>query len=74
MATTKHDVENFDGKTNFSVWHTIVKYVLVQQRLLKALQEKKLEVMKDDKQEELKVKVMGTIQINWLWFKVFRFK
>ena len=29
MATTKYDVEPFDGKTNFSVWQTTVKDVLV---------------------------------------------
>ena len=49
MATAKYDMELFDRKTNFSVWQTTVKDVLVQQGLLKALQGKKPEGMKDNK-------------------------
>ena len=46
MTSTEFDLVPFDGKTNFSIWQSTVKDMLVQQGLYKALLEKKPEDMK----------------------------
>lgn len=48
MATTKFEIDKFDGKNNFNIWQSNVKDTLVQQEFLKALKGMKLEDMKED--------------------------
>jgi hypothetical protein len=37
MASTKYEVEKFKGKNNLSLWKRRMKYLLIQQRVHKAL-------------------------------------
>ncbi|KAK2986196.1 hypothetical protein RJ640_012454 [Escallonia rubra] len=52
-TTMKYACENFDGKTNFGIWQSTVKDILVQQGLLKPLQGNKPDSMDQDDWEEL---------------------
>ncbi|KAK2981680.1 hypothetical protein RJ640_010450 [Escallonia rubra] len=47
-TTMKYAYKQFDGKTNFGIWQSTVKDILVQQRLLKPLQGNKHESMDQD--------------------------
>jgi hypothetical protein len=37
MASTKHEVETFNDRNNFSLWQRRIKNLLIQQRVYKAL-------------------------------------
>lgn len=65
-TTAKYDVEPFDGKSNFSIWQSTVKDILVQQGLLKALKGKsnKPATMKDEEWEELEAKAVSCIRLS----------
>lgn len=58
------DIEHSDEKNNFSIEWSTIKDILVQQRLLKVLQGKKLENMKDEDWEELKARVLSIIHLS----------
>ncbi|KAK2976787.1 hypothetical protein RJ640_027623 [Escallonia rubra] len=55
-TTMKYACEQFDGKTNFGIWQSTVKDILVQQGLLKPLLGNKPESMDQDDWEELQAK------------------
>ncbi|KAK2973333.1 hypothetical protein RJ640_015088 [Escallonia rubra] len=55
-TTMKYAYEQFDGKTNFGIWQSTVKDILVQQGLLKPLLGNKPESMDQDDWEELQAK------------------
>ena len=61
----KVDVVKFDGTGNFRLRQRRVKYLLVQQGLVKALygKAKKPETMMDDEWEELDMKAVSTIRL-----------
>ncbi|KAK2984965.1 hypothetical protein RJ640_003699 [Escallonia rubra] len=61
-TTMKYACEQFDGKTNFGIWQSTVKDILVQQGLLKPLLGNKLESMDQDDWEELQAKAVSTIR------------
>ncbi|KAK2992130.1 hypothetical protein RJ640_019386 [Escallonia rubra] len=63
-TTMKYACEQFDGKTNFGIWQSTVKDILMQQGLLKFLQGNKPESMDQDDWEELHAKVVSTIRLN----------
>ncbi|KAK2972606.1 hypothetical protein RJ640_029225 [Escallonia rubra] len=63
-TTMKYACEQFDGKTNFGIWQSTVKDILVQQRLLKPLQRNKPELMDQDDWEELQAKAVSTMWLN----------
>lgn len=52
-------------KDNFSLWQSTVKYIMVEQGLIKVLfdKEKKPATMFDDDWEELEIKAMSTIHL-----------
>ncbi|KAK2976987.1 hypothetical protein RJ640_019207 [Escallonia rubra] len=52
----KYAYEQFDGKTNFGIWQSTMKDILVQQGLLKPLHGNKHESMDRDDWEELQAK------------------
>ncbi|KAK2971108.1 hypothetical protein RJ640_024053 [Escallonia rubra] len=58
----KYACEQFDGKTNFGIWQSTVKDILVQQGLLKPLLGNKTESMDQDDWEELQAKAVSTIR------------
>ncbi|KAK2979458.1 hypothetical protein RJ640_015087 [Escallonia rubra] len=60
----KYAYEQFDGKTNFGIWQSTVKDILVQQGLLKPLLGNKPESMDQDDWEELQAKAVSTIRLN----------
>jgi hypothetical protein len=62
-SSAKFDVMKFDGSNNFGLWQRCVKDLLVQQGMVKALYETKLEGMADIDFKELKAKAVATI---WL--------
>ncbi|KAK2982605.1 hypothetical protein RJ640_024665, partial [Escallonia rubra] len=61
-TTMKYACEQFDGKTNFGIWQSTVKDILVQQGLLKPLLGNKTESMDQDDWEELQAKAVSTIR------------
>ncbi|KAK2991420.1 hypothetical protein RJ640_019066 [Escallonia rubra] len=61
-TTMKYACEQFDGKTNFGIWQSTVKDILVQQGLLKPLLGNKPESMDQDDWEELQAKAVSTIR------------
>ncbi|KAK2988665.1 hypothetical protein RJ640_026092 [Escallonia rubra] len=61
-TTMKYVCEQFDGKTNFGIWQSTVKDILVQQGLLKPLLGNKPESMDQDDWEELQAKAVSTIR------------
>ncbi|KAK2978726.1 hypothetical protein RJ640_015257 [Escallonia rubra] len=63
-TTMKYACEQFDGKTNFGIWQSTVKDILVQQGLLKPLLGNKPESMDQDDWEELQAKAVSTIRLN----------
>ncbi|KAK2966255.1 hypothetical protein RJ640_005134 [Escallonia rubra] len=61
-TNVKYACEQFDGKTNFGIWQSMVKDILVQQGLLKPLLGNKPESMDQDDWEELQAKVVSMIR------------
>ncbi|KAK2974756.1 hypothetical protein RJ640_010016 [Escallonia rubra] len=61
-TTMKYACEQFDGKTNFGIWQSTVKDIIVQQGLLKPLLGNKPESMDQDDWEELQAKAVSTIR------------
>jgi hypothetical protein len=63
MASTKFEVEKFNGKNNFSLWQRRMKGLLIQQGVQKALlgKAKKLEKIENDVWEEMNVKAANVI-------------
>jgi hypothetical protein len=66
MASTKFEVDKFNGKNNFSLWQRRMKNLLIQQGVHKALlrMAKKSEKMKNDVWEETDVKAANAIPSN----------
>jgi hypothetical protein len=66
MASTKFEVDKFNGKNNFSLWQRRMKNLLIQQGVHKALlrMAKKSEKMKNDVWEEMDVKAANAIPSN----------
>ena len=64
-SIAKVDVLKFEGTGNFGLWQRSVKDLLVQQGLVKALyrKAKKLEMMTDNKWEEVDMKVFSTTRL-----------
>lgn len=58
------DIEQSDEKNNFNIEWSTIKDILVQQRLLKVIQWKKLENMMDEDWEELKARVLSIIHLS----------
>ena len=71
--TTKFEVEKFDGRNYFSLWHVKMRALLVQQGLSKALKGKDAlpTTMYDEEKDELKEKTHSAILLC-LGNKVFR--
>ncbi|KAK2969457.1 hypothetical protein RJ640_011354 [Escallonia rubra] len=63
-TTMKYACEQFNRKTNFGIWQSTVKDILVQQGLLKPLLGKKPKSMDQDDWEELQAKAVSTIRLN----------
>lgn len=62
MLGLKFDqIERFDGKSNFNIWQSTVKDVLIQHGLVKAQQSKKLEKMKDEVIVKSQKQVVSTL-------------
>jgi hypothetical protein len=66
MASTKFEVDKFNGKNNFSLWQRRMKNLLIQQGVHKALlgMAKKFEKMENDVWEEMDVKAASAIPLN----------
>jgi hypothetical protein len=62
-SSAKFDVMKFDGSNNFGLWQRCVKDLLVQQGMVKALYETKLEGMADIDCKELEAKAVATIRL-----------
>ena len=65
MATTKFDIEKFDQKFNFSLWHMKMKVILTQNTLQKAIESKdKLSYsLSASKKEEMDARALATIDL-----------
>ena len=63
---TKFEVEKFDGRNNFSLWHIKMRALLVQQRLSKVLKgiEALLTTMSDEENDELMEKTHSAILLR----------
>ena len=68
MASTKFEVEKFNGKNNFSLWQRRMKDLLIQQGVHKTLlgKAKKPEKMENDVWEEMDEKAASAIRLNLL--------
>lgn len=57
----EHSLQPFNGKTNFSIWQSIVKDILAQQGLTKVLEGKvkKPVTMKDEEWADLEAKAVA---------------
>ena len=66
MASTKFEVEKFNGNNNFSIWRRMMKDLLIQQGAHKALlgKAKKPEKMENNVWEEMDAKVACAIHLN----------
>jgi hypothetical protein len=62
-SSAKFDVMKFDGSGNFGLWQRCVKDLLVQQGMVNALYEMKLEGMTDIDWKELEVKAVAIIRL-----------
>ena len=60
---SKFEVVKFDGTRNFGLWQTRVKDLLAQQGISRALSEKKLMKVDDNKWEEMQVQACATIRL-----------
>ncbi|XP_020582951.1 serine carboxypeptidase-like 19 [Phalaenopsis equestris] len=63
FSGAKFEVVKFDGTDNFGLWQTRVKYLLAQQRILKALRPAKPDVIDDEDWEELQQRATVTIRL-----------
>jgi predicted GNAT family acetyltransferase len=61
---SKFKVARFDGTGNFELWQTRVKDLLAQQGILRALDEKKLAKVDDDKWEEMQAQACATMRLS----------
>ena len=66
MSSTKYDVEKFCGKGKFSLWQRLMKDLLIQQGVHKALlrKKKKPEMIKDVEWVEMDEKAASAICLN----------
>jgi hypothetical protein len=62
-SSAKFDVMKFDESGKFGLWQRCVKDLLVQQGMVKALYEMKLEGTTDIDWKELEAKAVATIQL-----------
>ena len=62
MAST-FEVSRFDGPGNFGLWQMRMKDLLAQQGISRALSEKKLVKVDDDKWEEMQAQSCATIRL-----------
>ncbi|KAG8478932.1 hypothetical protein CXB51_028947 [Gossypium anomalum] len=63
MATTRFEIEKFDGKTNFNLWQVWMMAILVQLGLKKVVTGKKPENLNKIEWEELNKKALSAIQL-----------
>ncbi|KAG8477620.1 hypothetical protein CXB51_030679 [Gossypium anomalum] len=63
MATTRFEIEKFDGETNFNLWQVRMMAILVQSGLKKVVTGKKPENLNKIKWEELDEKTLSAIQL-----------
>ncbi|MFQ6628747.1 hypothetical protein Gotur_006839 [Gossypium turneri] len=61
MATTRFEIEKFDGVTNFNLWQVRMMVILVQTGLKKVITRKKPENLNQTEWEELDEKVLDHI-------------
>ncbi|MFQ6624574.1 hypothetical protein Gotur_004110 [Gossypium turneri] len=61
MATTRFEIEKFDGVTNFNLWQVWMMVILVQIDLKKVVTRKKFENLNQTKWEELDEKTLDNI-------------
>ncbi|MFQ6652047.1 hypothetical protein Gotur_024099 [Gossypium turneri] len=63
MATTRFDIEKFDGVTNFNLWQVRMMKILVQISLKKVITGKKPENLDQSEWEELDEKALSAVQL-----------
>ncbi|KAG8483965.1 hypothetical protein CXB51_023199 [Gossypium anomalum] len=63
MATTRFEIEKFDGETNFNLWQVRMMAILVQSGLKKVVIRKKPENLNKTEWEELDEKALSAIQL-----------
>ncbi|KAK5812564.1 hypothetical protein PVK06_027999 [Gossypium arboreum] len=63
MATTRFEIEKFDGETNFNLWQVRMMAILVQSGLKKVVIGKKPENLNKTEWEELDEKALSAIQL-----------
>ncbi|KAG8488335.1 hypothetical protein CXB51_016384 [Gossypium anomalum] len=63
MATTRFEIEKFDGETNFNLWQVRMMTILAQSGLKKVVTGKKPENLNKTKWEELDEKALPAIQL-----------
>ncbi|KAG8473853.1 hypothetical protein CXB51_035848 [Gossypium anomalum] len=63
MATTRFEIEKFDGETNFNLWQVQMMAILVQSGLKKVVIGKKPENLNKTEWEELDEKALSAIQL-----------
>ncbi|KAG8493142.1 hypothetical protein CXB51_010505 [Gossypium anomalum] len=63
MATTRFEIEKFDGETNFNLWQVQIMTILVQSDLKKVVTGKKPENLNRTEWEELDEKALSAIQL-----------
>ncbi|KAG8483273.1 hypothetical protein CXB51_022363 [Gossypium anomalum] len=63
MATTRFEIEKFDGETNFNLWQVRMMAILVQSGLKKVVTGKKPENLNKTEWEELDEKALSAIQL-----------
>ncbi|KAH1046536.1 hypothetical protein J1N35_037320 [Gossypium stocksii] len=61
MATTRFEIEKFDGETNFNLWQVQMMTILVQSGLKKVVTGKKPENLNKTELEELDEKALSAI-------------
>ena len=66
MVSNKVDIEPFDGKSNYTIWKSNIKDVLVQEGLFWTLDEKakKPETMSEEDWEDKQMNACSTIRLN----------
>ncbi|KAG8480291.1 hypothetical protein CXB51_024793 [Gossypium anomalum] len=63
MATTRFEIEKFDGETNFNLWQVRMMAILVQSGLKKVVTGKKPNNLNKTEWEELDEKALSAIQL-----------
>ncbi|MFQ6653612.1 hypothetical protein Gotur_024925 [Gossypium turneri] len=63
MAATMFEIEKFDGKTNFNLWHVRMMTILVQTDLKNVVIGKKPENLNQTEWEELDENALSAIQL-----------